>query len=115
MPSPLISPLDLISVQVNLTDTLQVLWHNTSDKPEIAVSGTFANLSDDMDQEHLINLELEASNGTKTKIFNNVPLVFGSTMVMPKVVVPAGGKLSGHVQPSASSTLVDATISVMRV
>jgi hypothetical protein len=112
--APPISTLNFKAKQLRVTNAVQALYENETEKPAIVVTGTFSNISDDVDQVHYVNLKL-VNGSVSTWIFYNIPLVFGSTLLIPKLTVNPEGVIQVSVSSSSSSGLVDAAISVLEI
>jgi hypothetical protein len=112
--SPPLSTLNFKAKQLNVTNVIQTLYENETEKPAIVVTGTFSNISEDIDQTHYINLKL-VNGSVSSWIFYNIPLVFGSTLLIPKLTVNPEGILQVSVSNSSSSGLVDAALSVLEI
>jgi hypothetical protein len=112
--APPISTLHFASKQLTLTPTLQALYVNETEKPSIVVTGTFSNTSDDTEQVHYVNLRL-TDGGVSSWVFYQLPLVFGSTLLIPKLTLNPEAKIEACVTPTSSSGLVDAVASILEI
>jgi hypothetical protein len=116
MPLPVASTIDFKSSQIELDDTFAAVWSNATEKPAIMLAGVLANVSDDVNQIHHVTAGISAVDdppGTGNLLFKNIPLVWGSSFIVPKTVLQPGQAFWAKVEDSGSAGLVTATASVM--
>lgn len=97
------------AVQKKITNDLQTLYTTPEGMTTVVFSGTFSNL--DEENVAFINLTLTVAEVT-TFVLKNIPLPMGSSLVVPKVVVPARAYIQASTDINTASK-IDLTLSIL--
>lgn len=101
-----------LSVQKKLTNTMTALYTTPSSKTSIIFSGLICNI-DDTDKS-TIEVDVQLTSGsTTTNLLKAVPIVYGGSLVLPKVVVPTSGVIKAATSTSDGSNKIDLTLSIL--
>lgn len=85
----------------SLTSVPTVIYKNNTKKAAIAISVCAAATMTDITQTVYLSVKLRtniAENETTIEsfVFNNIPLIFGSSIVLPKVCITPGSELIAY-------------------
>lgn len=104
--------------QQGLTNTQTTLYTNTTNYEAVVIAGAFSFTGTDVSETVYVNLKLKTTNPdnsvTETFIFNNIPLIYGSSMIIPKICVKTGAVLSAFTDAPGSGK-VDVTGTVLEL
>lgn len=99
-------------------DPTQTLYTNTTNFESVVIAGAFSFTGTDISETVYINLKLRTANSdstvTETFIFNNIPLIYGSTIILPKICLKSGGELIAFTD-SPGSGKIDVTGTVLEM
>ncbi len=99
------------SVQKKLTDTMTNIYTTPTGSSSIIFSGFICNI-DTAEAEVKVDVQLTI-NSVTTNLLKAVPIPYGGYVVLPKVVVPAGGILKAAATTATFSNKIDMTLSIL--
>ena len=99
------------TVNTTLTTNETILYTAPVGVDGVVFSGIIANSS--TSQETITVTLRITNNSTVTYILNEVPIIFGGSLTIPKVVVKPGASLSGIAVGAESNKAVDITFSIL--
>ena len=94
-----------------ITSTDNTIYTAPTGKVGVMFSGIFSNKTN-TDTSYLTLVLKNPSTNITTYILNNVPLMFGSSLEIPKIVVVAGSQLIAKVD-TITSGKVDLTLNIL--
>lgn len=101
-----------ISVQKKLTETPSALYTTPNNKNAIVFSGLICNIDDTDKSTVEVDVQLTTST-TTTNLLKAVPIVYGGSLVLPKVVVPTNGVIKASSTSIDGSNKIDITLSIL--
>ena len=96
------------NVQKSLTTSLAAVYTTPASTVGIVFSGVIANKSPSSN-ETTVTLTL-TQGSTTTRILNNVPVLDGGALTIPKIAVLAGGILKAK---ASAASILDMTLSIL--
>lgn len=101
-----------LAVQKKLTNTLTSIYTTPSSKTSIIFSGLICNI--DSADKSTVEVDIQLTSGsTTTNLLKAVPIVYGGSVVLPKIVVPTNGVLKAAATSADSSNKIDMTLSIL--
>ena len=105
----------LIQKQGLTDDPAQVLYTNATDFDSVVIAGVFSFTGTDVTETVYVNLKLRTTNAdntaTETFIFANIPLIYGSSIVLPKICLKPAAQLVAFTDaPGAGKSDVTGTV-----
>ena len=102
-----------LAVQKKLTNTMTSLYTTPASKSSIVFSGLICNI-DDTTNKSTVEVDVQLTSGsTTTNLLKAVPIVYGGSLVLPKVVVPTNGVINAAATSADSSNKIDVTLSIL--
>lgn len=101
-----------LAIQKKLTNTMTSLYTTPASKSSIVFSGLICNI--DATNKSTVEVDVQLKSGsTTTNLLKAVPIVYGGSLVLPKVVVPTNGVIKAAATSADSSNKIDVTLSIL--
>ena len=101
-----------LSKQSKLTGTLANVYTTPAGKTAIIFSGIVSNI--DTTNQEIVVVDIQLTHGsTTTSILTGVPICYGGSLVLPKIVVQENGILKAKVTNTADANKIDLTLSIL--
>lgn len=100
------------NVQKTLTTSEETIYTAPVGNDSIIFSGIISNIDSDNEKIVYVTVKL-TQDSTTTFILNNVPIIFGGSLSIPKLVVKENGKVIAFASTEESNSLIDITLSIL--